>query len=119
MHRDYLEHPHRPDNKDCRAHLMPVADWEKYCTCKPRSDEIEAIRDEFNTTVYTYSEFEAMILELRQQNETLREAIEAAYEEYAGSEWGEPETAPEAYYQKVIKDMANILGKAKALKDTE
>ena len=74
--------------------------------------EIEAIRDEFNTTVYTYSELESWcgkllashkavegennlyenhcaeceamilasdieVLELRQQNETLREALES------------------------------------------
>lgn len=50
--------------------------------------------------------------EAREENQRLREDIREAYEVYAGSDGLIPQTAPEAYQQQLLNQMAEILGKA-------
>jgi len=54
------------------------------------------------------------IRQLREQLAEAREALRAAYEVYAGSDGLIPQTAPEAYQQQLIQQMAEILGTALA-----
>ena len=52
-----------------------------------------------------------IVEEQRQRIEELETTIREAYEVYAGSDGFTPETAPEAYQQKLISDMVVILTK--------
>ena len=51
------------------------------------------------------------IQELKANNEALHEAMHEIYEVWAGSEGFDPETAPEAYQQQLIKEMRDIAGR--------
>jgi len=55
---------------------------------------------------------EEEIVRLEAENARLRDAAREAYEVYAGSDGFIPETAPEAYQQRLLAQIAAILGEA-------
>jgi hypothetical protein len=56
---------------------------------------------------------------LKREREEILKLIQEAYEVWVGSEGFEPKTAPEAYQQKLIKGMSELLKEALEIADKE
>lgn len=93
-----------------------LRDWQAE-EIKELRAENEALRKALSVKA---DDAEVELAEKEMEIASLREAAREAYEVYAGSDGFIPETAPEAYQQRLLAQMAEILGNAlKESGDTE
>ena len=91
--------------------------WSLHQTVTEKERRIRELEEENERLSKEMQDFYASNEKLRAENEQLKAALRDVYEVWAGSEGFIPETAPEAYQQKIIKDMRDYA--AVALREKE